>query len=130
MAAFSFSKSSKLLTASDYSRVFSNTQAKAACPELLIIASANDRKQPRLGLVIAKKHVKLATQRNRLKRLIRENFRLRQHTLPALDIVVLARKGIVDLDNPAVSRVLEKQWRRLCSRAQAATDDKVESKQC
>lgn len=128
MAAFRFSKSSKLLSASDYSRVFSNTQVKAACPELLIIASVNDRNQPRLGLVIAKKHVKLATQRNRLKRLIRENFRLRQHQLPALDIVVLARKGIADLDNPAVSRVLDKQWRRLCNRAQAATDNKVESK--
>lgn len=129
MAVFSFGKRLRLLSASDYSRVFANSQLKAACPELLIIASANDLKQPRLGLVIAKKHVKLATQRNRLKRLIRESFRLRQQQLPALDIVVLARKGIADLDNAALSGVLEKQWRRLHKRA-LANRYTVEPKQC
>jgi ribonuclease P protein component len=129
VAAFSFGKRLRLLSASEYSWCFANTQIKAACPELLIIASNNNLDQPRLGLVIAKKHVKLATQRNRLKRLIRENFRLRQHQLPALDIIVLARKGIADLDNAALSRVLEKQWRRLHKRA-LASPGTVEPKQC
>lgn len=129
MAVFSFGKSLRLLTASDYSRVFAHSQMKAACPQLLIICCANDLKQPRLGLVIAKKHVKLATQRNRLKRLIRESFRLRQQQLPALDFVVLARKGIADLDNAAFSQVLEKQWHRLQKRA-LANPYTVEPKQC
>ena len=129
MAVFSFGKPLRLLTASDYSRVFANSQVKAACPEILIIATANDLKQPRLGLVIAKKHVKLATQRNRLKRLIRESFRLQQQQLPDLDIVVLARKGITDLDNAAFSRVLEKQWLRLHKRA-LANPYTVDPKKC
>jgi ribonuclease P protein component len=70
-----------------------------------------------LGLVIAKKHVKLAVHRNRLKRLIRESFRLRQEFMPPLDIIVLARKGMGDLDNAAVSLMLDQQWNRLCKRA-------------
>jgi ribonuclease P protein component len=119
VAALRFGKRLRLLSASEYSRVFANAQIKAACPELLIIASSSELDHPRLGLVVAKKHVKLAVQRNRLKRLIRESFRLRQHQLPALDIVVLSRKGIAELDNPAVSRILNKQWGRICKRAQA-----------
>lgn len=129
MAEFSFGKRNRLLSARDYSRVFADTRVKAACPELLIIASGNELAQPRLGLVIAKKHVKSACQRNRLKRLIRESFRLRQAQLPALDIVVLARKGLSELDNAAANRVIDKQWQRLLKRAQANAD-RVESNQC
>lgn len=118
MADLGFAKSLRLLSASEYSRVFANTQVKSACPEILFIASVNDLQQARLGLVIAKKHVKLAVHRNRLKRLIRESFRLRQHQLPPLDVVVLARKGLGDMDNATMLRMLDKQWNRLCKRAQ------------
>ncbi len=129
MADFSFGKHCRLQSAHEYSRVFADTQVKVACPELLIIASSNELGRPRLGLVIAKKHVKLASQRNRLKRLIRESFRLRQQHLPALDIVVLARKGIASMDNPAVTRTLEKQWNRLCKRT-LESQDRTETKKC
>ena len=43
---------------------------------------------PRLGLVIAKRFLPLAVQRNRVKRLIREQFRLAQTDLPPVDIIV------------------------------------------
>ncbi len=112
-----FDRSLRLLSASDYSRVFSSTSVKSGCPQALFIASPNRLDHPRLGLVIARKHVKLAVHRNRLKRLIRESFRLRQAQMPSLDIVVLARRGMAELDNTAVSLMLEKQWNRLCKRA-------------
>ncbi len=111
-----FGKSSRLISASDYSRVFSSAALKCGCPQALIIASPNQLGHARLGLVIAKKHVKLAVHRNRLKRLIRESFRLRQEFMPPLDIIVLARKGMADLDNAAVSLMLAQQWNRLCKR--------------
>ena len=82
-----------------------------------MLARFNQQPQSRLGLVIAKKHVKLAVTRNRIKRQIRESFRLQADTLPNLDIVVLARQGCGDLDNPNFNRVLEKQWKRLIRRA-------------
>jgi ribonuclease P protein component len=45
----------------------------------------------RLGLAIAKRVEPTAVGRNRIKRQLREAFRLRCATLPALDLVVLAR---------------------------------------
>ena len=51
--------------------------------------------------MIGKKNVKLAVQRNRLKRLIRESFRHNQETLAGWDIVVIARKGLGELENPS-----------------------------
>ena len=56
------------------------------------MATTSQARRPRLGLVIAKKHVSKAVHRNRLKRVLRESFRLRQAEIPLVDIVVLARK--------------------------------------
>lgn len=43
---------------------------------------------PRLGVMVTRKHAARATERNRLKRCIREAFRLEQAGLGALDILV------------------------------------------
>ena len=44
--------------------------------------------EPRLGLVVGKKLLKHAVARNRLKRIVREQFRLRRASLPGVDLVV------------------------------------------
>lgn len=131
MADFRFTKHHRLLSAADYSRVFAKAEVKAACPELLFLARTNELKHPRLGLVIAKKHVKLAHQRNRIKRIIRESYRQRcQQQLPALDVVVLARKGIGEIDNSAMTLLLDKQWKRLCKRAEALQAQEQQADPC
>jgi ribonuclease P protein component len=45
----------------------------------------------RLGMAVAAKPFGGAVPRNRIRRLIRESFRLRQHDLPDVDLVVSAR---------------------------------------
>lgn len=60
--------------------------------------------KPRLGLVVGKKQLKKAVDRNIFKRVIREQFRLCRSTLPAVDLVVrlvikplkINRKDIAD----------------------------------
>lgn len=51
---------------------------------------------PRLGLVVTKRLGK-AAQRNRVKRLLREFFRRHRTQLPAVDLVIMAKKGAAAL---------------------------------
>lgn len=55
--------------------------------------------QARLGIVVAKKNIKLAVDRNRLKRLVRESFRKQQLGLLGLDIVVIIKKDATGLSD-------------------------------
>jgi ribonuclease P protein component len=109
-----FPKTRRLLNARDYSQVFDNAQAKASHKYLLLLAALNDRPEHRLGLVIAKKNVRLAVQRNRIKRIAREFFRTLPNRDAAMDVVLLTRPGIDQLDNAELSSILLRQWQKLC----------------
>jgi|TARA_B100000315_G_scaffold249896_1_gene281826 ribonuclease P protein component len=45
----------------------------------------------RLGLVVAKRDIRRANERNQVKRIVREAFRHKRDELPALDVIVLVR---------------------------------------
>ncbi|GHB02839.1 ribonuclease P protein component [Modicisalibacter luteus] len=113
MSCQGFPRQLRLLTAGEYRRVFDQASYKIHGKGLLALASDNALGYPRVGLVFSKKNVRRAVDRNRLKRLVRESIRLQQHRLPAVDIVVLARRGVNDLDNETLHRQLYGMWRRL-----------------
>jgi ribonuclease P protein component len=108
-----FGKTKRLLNADDYSRVFNNPDVRASHRNLLLLGKLNDGPEHRLGLVIAKKNVRLAVQRNRVKRLAREFFRILPNSEPSLDVVLLARQGMGQLDNAELSSILLQQWKKL-----------------
>ena len=117
---FQFPKSVRLLTSGDYSDVFESVDVRVSSKHFLILARGKQLPTARLGIIVAKKHVKLAVQRNRVKRLLRESFRLRQATLPNLDLVVLAKKGVDRLDNPDCTAELQYLWNKLSRKIQKA----------
>lgn len=65
-----------------------------------------------MGLAISKKHCRLATGRNRLKRIVRESFRQQRVALAGLDVVVLAQSGAAAADNRTLFDSLAKHWQK------------------
>ena len=84
-----------------------------------MLARANSREHARLGMAVPKRQLKRAVDRNRIKRLIRESFRKHQAQLRGLDVVVLVRHGIVQMDNEAIFRALDKHWNRLSKKCES-----------
>lgn len=121
MSDFGFSKKLRLLGAADYQPVFKNARYKVSSQYLLILAVANSLSRPRLGLVIAKKNVAKAVQRNRVKRIFRESFRHNQRLLPALDIVILARSGLDSLSKELVNTNIERLWQELINKTRRSS---------
>ena len=119
----SFSKAKRLLNAADYGRVFEAADARASHKHLLLLARINTGPRHRLGLVIAKKNVRLAVQRNRIKRVAREFFRHLPAGAPPMDVVLLARRGMGQLDNDELSSILLQQWQKLIRHVNKATQD-------
>jgi ribonuclease P protein component len=108
-----FGREKRLLTPRQFQAVFDSPSGKAPGKNVLLLARNNELDHPRLGLVIGKKSVKLSVERNRLKRQIRESFRANQETLVGWDIVVVARKGLGDLENVELAQQFGKLWKRL-----------------
>lgn len=92
--------------------------ARRAGDEYFVVLGQNNQQvTARLGMAIARKHIKTAVGRNRIKRLVRESFRQYQHTLSGVDLVVTLRRDATGLTNQEIFRRLEKHWqhiRRLC----------------
>ncbi|MDT8428033.1 MAG: ribonuclease P protein component [Pseudomonadales bacterium] len=120
-AGFQFGKQLRLLHARDYQQVFQSARYKVSCSQILVLAMDNNSPSPRLGLVIAKKHIKTAVARNRVKRLIRESFRTNQYLLKGLDIVILARTGLGLMANDQLSLQLDRLWHDLVQKRAKTT---------
>ncbi|WP_233840269.1 ribonuclease P protein component [Dyella sp. 2HG41-7] len=73
----------------------------------------NDLGHARLGLAISKRVSKLAVDRNRIKRLVRESFRRARHRLPPVDLMILAREQACNIAGPALLAELDALWRKL-----------------
>lgn len=115
-----FSRDKRLLVPKQFKAVFDSPTAKVPGKHLLILATDNQLDHPRLGLVIGKKSVKLSVQRNRIKRVIRDSFRHHQASLCGWDIVIVARKGMGDLENAELHQHFAKLWKRLARNRPAA----------
>jgi ribonuclease P protein component len=85
-----FPKSRHLRRAAEYEAVYGGRVRESRGP-LTVYARPNDLGHPRMGLSVSRK-VGIAVRRNRIRRLLRESFRLLQHDFPrGYDLVVVVR---------------------------------------
>lgn len=113
MSETSFKRESRLLKPQEFKQVFDKTEWRSSSPQLLLLATSNEQNQARLGFVLAKKQIKLAVDRNRIKRIVRESFRHNKHEIAAIDLVVLGRKGLAELDNHELRAMIDALWFKL-----------------
>ena len=99
MLARGFPKRCRLTRAREFEQVLRRARHRSGRGPLRIFALANGLSGARLGLVIGKRAVRKAHDRNAVKRMVREAFRLRRARLPAVDV-------LVQLQGPAGRREL------------------------
>ncbi len=106
-----FVRSFRLHRAEDFQQAF-RLGNKHNQGGLVVYTRLNGLTYARLGLAIAKKVIQSASARNRVKRLIRESFRLNQRRLPDVDIVIVVTSRAL-YNNRVLLCDLDKQWSRL-----------------
>jgi ribonuclease P protein component len=89
---------------------------------LTAVVAANTVGHARLGLAVPKKAIPLSVDRNRIKRQIREGFRVNQQRLPAADLVILVKPGSRTLQSPQLRQHLERLWNRISASSVASSD--------
>jgi ribonuclease P protein component len=119
-STFRFTRGNRLLDAAAFGRVF-KTATRSRDKQFTVLCRANKLGRARLGLAVSKKHCRLATDRNRLKRIIRESFRQQQPALKGLDFVVMNRPQAEQQTNAVLFESLENHWRR-CAAKESGRD--------
>ena len=110
MPGYGFPRKLRLTEPAQFKAVFNQADFKVSNRYFLILARQNYLEASRVGLVVGKKNLPKAFQRNRIKRLLRYSFRMNQSLLEGLDIVILARSNMSNQDNKQVLENIEGLW--------------------
>ena len=94
-----------------FDAVFSAPDCRLHGRSCLMLARRNDGERGRLGVIVAKKNIPLAVQRNRFKRITREVFR--RSPIEGLDVIVLAKQNKKKLRSAALANELSDLLLRL-----------------
>ena len=119
-----FSGHHKLKKAEDFSSVFNEASVRQSEDSILLLGKLSHQPISRLGMVIAKKNIPRAVDRNKIKRVMREVFRNHSSfpTDTCLDIVLLVR-GKIPKDNAgSLYQKLEVQLKKLLEKANAVQE--------
>lgn len=104
-----FPKERRLSGASSFDRLF-KAGRRFRTPILNAYTLPAATAASRLGITVSRKNVRRAVDRNRLKRLIRESFRLNAHRIANTDIVIQATPRTLSAQATDIRDTLERLW--------------------
>jgi ribonuclease P protein component len=100
-------KENRLVKKADFARVLQNGRVVQGTLFTLVVSEQKDRMPPKAGIIVSKRVSKLATERNRSKRILREGLRsLIKKVKPGTLIVVLGKKKILTARKEEVKKEL------------------------
>jgi ribonuclease P protein component len=109
---FSFTKADRILKRAEFLEL-SKTGRQVRCDLFIATVAAGKTDRSRLGITVTRK-VAGAVQRNRIKRLVRECYRLHGQRVKGIwDINVIARIEAVGFSHPAVFRALRELFEKV-----------------
>lgn len=114
-----FAPRKRLLSPKDYERVYA-LRRRVSDSFFTVNHAPSVAGHARLGLSVGAKMVGNAVARNRIKRTVRESFRLHQHQLPAVDLVVGARAMVRTAHNARLRESLADLWKKIALQCAAS----------
>ena len=113
---YGFPTALRIRTRAEYQRVF-RLRKRLFTPYFIIYYRRNQQDTPTLGVITSKRNIKHAVGRNRVKRIVREAFRQKQHQLSGLDMVFVVQKGAKSATNVELWQCLDEQFVQLAKRS-------------
>jgi len=114
-----FSRQSRLLKPAQFRLVFQQP-IRSSDDYFRMMARVNEIQHHRLGMAVSKKACAKAVGRNRIKRVVRENFRTRMLGMvsdKSLDIVILPTAQAASQSNKILDESLSIHWQKLIRKA-------------
>ncbi len=109
-----FPREARLLAPPQFRAVFADGE-KFVSRGFVLIAARSPAGRSRLGLALAKRRIRRAVDRNRVKRVTRESFRQHQNLSCPVDIVVLARSHTSRMTNAELFDQLAVIWSKIAA---------------
>jgi ribonuclease P protein component len=107
-----FPPRSRLLSPKDFERVYA-LRRRVSDSFFSVNFAPGETGHPRVGLSVGAKMVGNAVSRNRVKRTVRESFRLHCELLPPVDLIVGARAMARTAHNARLRESLADLWKKI-----------------
>ena len=105
-----FPRAARLLSAGQYTDIFKRGRSLRHRGFVRVRILENGGNTARIGVIVPKKGNRLAVRRNRIKRLVRDHFRLTRTHLKSVDIIVHVTGSVADEE---LTRILGQSMKSL-----------------